>query len=107
VSESPWKDRFFGPDAAWRVWRSRWRLRRAYVRYIKAVRPLPYRGYRFGRLLLTTCRQPTGAPFVDDSFSHDLEGNEYVGKSVLLAPWRRNEYGEHARQRAFTVGWRR
>ena len=96
-----------GPDAFWRVWRSRWRLRRAYVRYLKAVQPLPFRGYRIGRLIVTTCRNAAGAPIVDDAFSHDSEGREYVGKAILLTPWRKNAYGEHERQRALVVGWRR
>lgn len=69
--------------------------------------PLRYKGRRLGRLIVTTCHNGTGAPLVDDSFIRDQEGNEYVGWSVLLTPWRKNEYGEHLRQRALTIGWRR
>ena len=65
-----------------------------------------FKGYRVWRLIVTTCRQPTGAPLVDDAYVNDAEGHRYTGKSILLTPWRKNEYGEHARQRALTVGWR-
>lgn len=69
-------------------------------------RRLPFKGHRFWKLILTTCRQPTGAPVVDDAWINDQEGHRYKGKSILLMPWRKNAYGEHAAQRAFTVGWR-
>ena len=72
-----------------------------------AAKRLPYKGRRLGRLIVTTCHNGAGAPIVDDSFIHDQEGNEYVGKSILLTPWRKNEYGERRRQRALTIGWRR
>lgn len=68
---------------------------------------LPFRGFRVGRLIVTTCRQASGAPLVDDAFIHDREGNDYVGKAVPLRPWLRNVYGERVGQRALTVGWRR
>lgn len=68
---------------------------------------LPYKGRRLGRLIVTTYHNGTGAPIVDDAFVRDQEGNEYVGKSILLTPWRKNEYGEHRRQLALTIGWRR
>jgi hypothetical protein len=67
---------------------------------------LPYKGHRFGRLIVTSCRQPAGAPFIDQGFTRDADGREYASRSILLAPWKKNEYGEHAHQRALTIGWR-
>lgn len=67
---------------------------------------LPYRAQRFGRLIVTTCRQGEGAPWIDDAWTHDREGNRYASKAILLTPWRKNRYGEHRRQRALVIGWR-
>ena len=67
---------------------------------------LPFKGHRIGPLIVTTCRQPTGAPLIDDGWTIDQEGNRYASRSVLLTPWRKNRYGEHERQRALTIGWR-
>lgn len=64
-----------------------------------------YRAIKLWRLIFTTCHQASGAPFADDAYTHDREGNRYTGKAFLLTPWRRNEYGEHAKQRALVIGW--
>jgi hypothetical protein len=68
---------------------------------------LPFRGIRIGKFIITTCTQPTGAPIIDDSFTHDQEKNEYISKTILLTPWKKNKYNEHVSQRALTIGIRR
>jgi hypothetical protein len=73
---------------------------------VAPARAFPFRGWRIGRLIVTTCRQASGAPVVDDAFINDREGNRYEGWAILLTPWRKNRYGEHASQRALTIGWR-
>lgn len=66
-----------------------------------------FRGWHIWRIIITTCRTSTGSPFVDDAFTRDREGNEYISKAFLLMPWRKNKYGEHLSQRAFVIGWQR
>jgi len=53
------------------------------------------KGRRFGRLLLTTCRQPDGAPVLDGGSSTDADGRHY---GVVVVSRRDG--------RALAVGWR-
>jgi hypothetical protein len=72
-----------------------------------ATERLPWKGHRVGRLILTTCRQGSGSPIIDDAFTHDADGNRYVSKAILLTPWRRkNRHGERPPMRALVIGWR-
>ena len=68
---------------------------------------LPYKGRRVGKLLVTTCRQPTGSPFVDDGWAHDQEGNDYNAKVIVWPFGNKNKYGDRNRRRGFVVGWRK
>jgi hypothetical protein len=73
---------------------------------VTGVPGLPWRVRKIGRLILTTCTQAGRAPFVDDGWTKDQEGNTYASKVILLAPWRRNRHGERPPMRALVVGWR-
>jgi hypothetical protein len=66
----------------------------------------PFVGYRLGRLVVTTCSQPAGAPFIDDAWTNDVDGRHYTSKAILLTPWRRTRHGERPPMRAVVVGWR-
>lgn len=61
----------------------------------------PYLGQRLGKLIITTCKQSESAPFIDDSWTHDREGNRYVSKAIVW-PFGKSK----SRRRAFVIGWR-
>jgi len=63
------------------------------------------KGWKIGKLILTTCYQGSGAPFIDKAFITDSEKNHYEGYAVLLNPWKRNRYGESLIQKAFVFGY--
>jgi hypothetical protein len=65
------------------------------------------KGLKIRRLIFTTCIQSCGAPFIDQAFVTDDEGNRYKGIAILMFPWRRNKYGESQLQKAFVVGWQK
>ena len=71
----------------------------------EAVR-YPYKGRRLWRLIFTTCKQGSGAPFIDDAWTHDEDGNRYVSKVILLTPWRRTPSGRRPPMRGLVIGWR-
>lgn len=66
------------------------------------------RAYTIGRLLITTCRQAAGAPWIDPAMGkcnggrHD--GRGWHGRAILLTPWRRNEHGDRPPQTALCIG---
>lgn len=59
-----------------------------------------------GRLCITTTEQAVGAPIVDGCFTRDAKGNQYVGRCILLWPWKKNQFGERS-GRAIVFAWRR
>lgn len=69
-------------------------------------RPPGRRGLILGRLLVTTCAQAQGAPIVDRATVHDAQGRRYGGRAIMLAPWRRNEYGDRRPGLAAVLAWR-
>ena len=62
-------------------------------------------GFKFGKLMVTTVTQGSGAPFIDGAFTTDAEGLRYKGVAILLLPWKRNQYGESLPQLALVLGW--
>jgi hypothetical protein len=59
-----------------------------------------------GKLLFAVNDQLENAPLHGWTRSVDAQGRRYNGHYVLLAPWRRNRYGERAAQKMLVVGWR-
>ena len=70
------------------------------------VKRFPYKARRIGRLIFTTCRQGSYAPFIDCAWTYDREGNKYTSKAIVWPFGNRNQYGERNPRRAFVVGWR-
>jgi hypothetical protein len=70
-------------------------------------RGYPYRARRLGRLIVTWCRQGSGAPLIDHAWTVDREGNRYTSRAIHLRPWRKNRHGERLRGPALVIGWRR
>lgn len=68
---------------------------------------MDFKGYKMGKLLITTTIQATHAPLVDTCSSRDQAGNQYKGLAILLKPWARNEFGESLSQRALVLAWQR
>lgn len=64
------------------------------------------RAFTLGRLIVTTCNQPAGAPFMDRGFTYTPDRRCWHCRVFLLAPWRRDRYGAHVAGRAFVIGWR-
>ena len=67
----------------------------------------PHKAWTLGRLLVTTGNQAGGAPLIDRAMSSTEDGRRYMGYGMLLAPWRRNRYGESLPQRMLVIGWKR
>lgn len=64
----------------------------------------PNAGRRFGRLLITTCRQAGGHPWVDEATSTDRDGNTYNARAIRPSlRLKRDRRGG----RALVIGWRR
>lgn len=57
-----------------------------------------------GKFIVTTTRQPLGAPFIDDCSGRTREGYSWSGKALHLSPWRRNEYGDRQAALALCIG---
>ena len=72
-----------------------------------AARRYPYKARRLGRLVVTTCKQGSGAPWCDKAWTLDREGNVYSSLAFLLRPWRRGAHGTRLPGRALVVGWRK
>lgn len=65
----------------------------------------PFKAYVIGPLVVTTCNQAAGAPFIDSCFTRDKEGRRYKGRAILLKPWHR-KWGQSLPQTALVIGWR-
>lgn len=65
---------------------------------------MPLKSYKLGKLIVTTCYQGSGAPFIDKGMTKDLLGNKYPSRIILLTPWRRRS-GQSEVQRALVIGW--
>ena len=65
------------------------------------------KGYKLGRVLVTTTIQAQGAPFIDCACAKDGDGLNYRAIAILLTPWRRNRFGESEIQTALVIGLRR
>ena len=80
------------------------------------------RTLRIRRLVITTCRQASGAPLIDDCFCrvHSGPGCGWLrvprwlapwgdfratGRAILLRPWRRTRHGERPRMTALVAAW--
>lgn len=63
-----------------------------------------HRAHLIGRLLITTCNQGSGAPFIDRGFTRCADGRTARSKVILLTPWRRDAHGTRAEQRALVLG---
>jgi hypothetical protein len=63
-----------------------------------------------GPYIITTAKQPAGAPLVDRCRTRVHGGRRdkewYAGYAILCTPWNRNEYGDIAEQIALVVGRR-
>lgn len=66
---------------------------------------LRYRGHVVGRLIVSTCHQPDGAPIIDRGHTRNDQGREFRTRVLLLRPWQRNEYGDRRGGRALVIGW--
>jgi hypothetical protein len=64
------------------------------------------KGQRFGKLLLTTVMQPSGARFIEQAYSTDQDGNKYKGYAIILRPWKKDKWGDTQRQMAIVITWR-
>lgn len=64
-----------------------------------------FKGYRYlgNQLMITTCKQPTGAKIFDYCYVGDADRNRYEGIAILMFPSRKNEYDEHESQRALVI----
>jgi hypothetical protein len=67
----------------------------------------PYKGYRFRRLIVTSCKQGTGAPIIDDAWTNDREGNTYSSKCIVWPFGNKNQYGERLHRHGLVIGWRK
>lgn len=59
---------------------------------------LIHRGLILNKLLITTCHQAQGAPFIDECLTTDADGNRYKGYAILLDFYKRY---------AIVFAWRR
>lgn len=63
------------------------------------------KAFTFLGLVVTTCKQPGGAPLCDRAWTRELNGNrEWQSIAILLTPWAKDQYGQHKPQRALVIG---
>lgn len=60
-------------------------------------------GRVFGRLIVTSCRQSSGHPWVDRASTNDAEGRSY--RSVAIRPSLKPQRDRNG-GRALVIGWR-
>lgn len=65
----------------------------------------PNKARRFGRLIISTCRQSGGHPWIDDAATTDVEGNDYRARAIR--PSLRRRKAERRGGRALVIGWRK
>lgn len=82
-----------------------------------------YRTLVFRRLIVNFAKQGGNAPFIDQCWGNGESRKDnkkwprtptflapecrfrFTGRAILLAPWRRDSYGERPPMRALTIGW--
>ena len=73
---------------------------------LEKKKKFPRKAHVFGKLVISTCNQASGAAFIDRAFTEDIEGHQYASVAILLTPWKRNRFGESLPQLALVIGWR-
>jgi len=52
------------------------------------------KAFIFGRIILTTVRNASGAPFIDECGGTTMENKPWKGYAIQLNPFKFNEYGK-------------